>query len=115
MAYERMSDDEVAKVAIGLVNGAIFTSDMVPVQSDIQHVFMFLALMGEEHFAALKEDGIAMVYEELSKAGSMSVNGMPCFLSMHVTNEEDRTRIYTAARAIKAAQDAALAALRSGS
>jgi hypothetical protein len=85
--------EELKQIAMDLVDGKIFSDRHLGEsnQSMLGSVFMPIVLgafskMTEEE---LKEGKVSFIYEYLSEAGPMAVNGMPTFFSMRVLNKEE--------------------------
>lgn len=87
--YIPKTEEELRQLAIDIQAGRIFTSQHCKNPMDLRLVFMAAALSGPDYFEWLKENEIAIFYEEMAKAGPRSVNGMPMFLSHnHLTTGE---------------------------
>lgn len=95
----RMSADEIADVVRGLVAGTIFTGAQCPPEM-LSSIFMVLGLAGT---GDIDLDTVGMVYEHMSKANGMAVNGFPTFFSCKFIHKDDWAVV--AERAI-AAQEA---------
>lgn len=100
----RLDDDEIKRVAHGLVAGHIFTASMCPPEM-IGHIFMVAMLGGLSEYDAAD---IAMLYEWLDKAGERGINGYPVFMSCGVVCHEDWDRIVERAEKIANAVEEAL-------
>jgi hypothetical protein len=84
-----MNEKELKQLALDVVEGRVFgTWNMKSCEHDLPLVFMPLALMTEP----LPED-TAHIYEHLDKAGPMSVNGMPTFVSCRILLKEDSDKL----------------------
>jgi len=87
------TDDELRKLAVDIVDGHVFTSDMCPNTHDVGNVFMVLQLGG---LSKMKEDDIkeiGLFYEYNEKAMPYRrVNGMPIFFSAQILSKEDCKR-----------------------
>lgn len=92
----RLEDDEIKRVAKGLVEGHVFTATMCPPDM-IGHVFMVAALGGLSDF---DPDDVAMLYEWLDKAGERGINGYPMFMSCRVVCHDDWNRVVEMAEKI---------------
>jgi hypothetical protein len=86
------SDEELKRLALALFRGDIFTDRQVQNVVDMAAVFMPLALMSPEQAKELAEKKPALIFEYVSKAGPIAVNGMPIFSSFHYLNEEEYTK-----------------------
>lgn len=86
----------------------MFTDRNITGNLSIDEVFMPLI------FGALKyiqADTVGLIYEYMSEAGRMAVNGNPSFLSMRVLNKEDAVTFAGYVNKLLAAQRAAVDAL----
>lgn len=94
-----MSDDEketerLRKLVLGICDGQVFTSHGLDAD-EVQRSFMVLAFASPED---IPKDA-TLVWEELSKAGPRSVNGLPCFFSCHFETRETHERVIKAVQA----------------
>lgn len=102
-----MAPEEIGKLAERIVRGEIFTDCHIHPndrESMTLSVFMVLALGGLE---GVDPEDIGMLWEENSKAAPRSVNGYPCFFSVHLVNREDAAKVWTKVHAMDAALKAA--------
>lgn len=97
--------DELKKIAQALVNGHIFTDRHCASADEVTETFMLIALGGLQ---LINVDTLGMIFEYMDKAGPMSVNGRPMFMSMHCLNKEDTKTVLGYARKIREATQAAL-------
>lgn len=93
MAYKSKTDDELRQLARDMYEGRIFTDRHVANIQDIKMVFLPLALMDTDQWETLIADDIELIYEELSKFGPLSCNGMPWFMSFQVLNKADFDKV----------------------
>lgn len=99
----RLDDDEIKKVARGIVEGHVFTATMCPPDM-LSMVFMPLGLGGLSEFEL---DNVGNVYEWLDKAGERGINGFPMFMSCRLACQDDWDAIVDRAEKIeKALQEA---------
>lgn len=108
--YVPMTDDRVREVAQELVAGRIFGSWMIPEGESPMVVFMVLAFMDHAALKEMEAAGIDHVFEHMSKANAVSVNGYPTFFSLQHINNADLLRVLATAKAIKDAIKAVPAA-----
>jgi hypothetical protein len=109
--YKPLSAEQLEQLAQDIAAGRVFHSGMCENTSDIAMVFMPLGLMGDNlTFAEMIEQKVTVFYEYLDKAGPRSVNGMPCFFSMHMLNLDQalivQTKILEITALLKARRDA---------
>lgn len=91
--YVRKTDEEIATLAKRVYRNEIFMSWNIENNADLPLVFLPISFFEKEAVQQLVDDGIGYFYEEYDKALPRSVNGYPCFGSMHVLSEEDGLRI----------------------
>lgn len=81
----RMTESEITELVTGLAQGRIYTGSQVP--SDLlSMVFMPLALGGLED---IDVNTLGNVVEDIGKAGELSVNGYPIFMSCRLVHKDD--------------------------
>lgn len=94
--HKRMTDEELRVLALNMIEGRVFTDWHIP-SNQVVHmlpvIFLPLALMSREQHTDYIQDPPGMVYEDLSKAGSRSINGMPSFLSCRMVSRADVPRL----------------------
>lgn len=91
--YASLTDEEIKKLADDIYKGLIFTDRHIQNPDDISRVFMPLVLMKEEQIEEFRTNPPGMIYEYMEKAGPMSINGMPMFLSFRFLNQEDAKKV----------------------
>lgn len=89
-----MSDEEIRQLAKDMYKGSIFTDRHIQNPQDAQTVFMPLIFMDEKQIEELKKDPPGMIYEYMSNAAKMSINGMPIFWSFKMVNQEDTKKVF---------------------
>jgi hypothetical protein len=104
--YVRKTAAEREELAQEIWAGRIFTSQHVRDPGDISMVFMVLAFLDNGFRDWALENNIAVLYEEMSKAGPRGVNGYPCFFSMKMLDKEDAQAVFDRVREIQAFMDA---------
>jgi hypothetical protein len=87
-------DDELKKIAMGLLAGTLFSSDSIREHGNIGLVFMTLAMASPSLLHYAKLHNITFVYEWLSEAGPRSINGMPSFFSHKWLTNEQHKQMY---------------------
>jgi hypothetical protein len=101
---QRLPEDEIKKVVLGLVNGQVFTAADCPPDM-IASVFMVVGMGG---LADYDMDTVGMVYEWLNKANELGINGYPTFVSCRVVHTEDWKAITERAAKVAEAMKEAL-------
>lgn len=92
---KKLTDDEINALADDIYRERVFTSDhlrsgdlnILPV------VFMPLVFVDRKLREELEKDAPGMIYEHLSEAGRLSVNGYPTFVSLHIVSQEDAKKV----------------------
>jgi hypothetical protein len=87
-------EEALKQIAFDLFCGRIFCDRQLTRAEDAHLVFMPLALMNGEQIKALLENPPGLIFEYLSKAGPMCVNGCPTFFSMQLLSMEDAKRVF---------------------
>lgn len=92
--YTPKTDEELKQLAVDIVEGAVFSClhhmrDM----SDLQMVFMPIALGAFSECTEEELKDVGMIYEYLDKAGPRSINGMPSFFSFAFLNRADTHKV----------------------
>lgn len=85
----RMEPEKLRTFIKEVRSGSIFLSLYLNNPKDIPMVFMPLALGGLSNHSESYIKSIGAVWEYYSKAGPMSINGMPMFMSCHLIHQED--------------------------
>jgi hypothetical protein len=90
-----MNDKELLNLADDIINGRVFGDWMLPKEdsSIVLSVFMTLIFLNDKLRQKLIDDKVVAIYEHLSEAGSMCVNGFPTFLSCHYITEPEMKRL----------------------
>lgn len=86
---EAKPKEELNQLAIDIEAGRVFTDRHLRNADELPMVFMVLALMKPDQMEEIEKTDIGMVYEYLDKAGPCSMNGLPCFFSMHYLTTSD--------------------------
>lgn len=86
------TDPELRELALGMTAGTIFTDRHIA-QDDfpdmLPSVFLAFGLLDPTQRKELIDGGLAVIYEDMEKAGGHSVNGYPQFLSFqHLCRDE---------------------------
>lgn len=90
--------DKLIQIAKDIHGNLIFT-DRHCHPKDIMSTFMIFALMDPKKMYI--PDSIGMIYEYMSQAGPMSVNGNPTFFSARLINKEDTVFIWNKVKQIE--------------
>lgn len=84
---------EIKQIAMDMAEGKVFTSNHIPEdQIDmLPKIFMVIALGGihPEH-----TKNLGMIYEYISEAAPMAINGFPSFFSHKMLNRSDTTKLW---------------------
>ncbi len=87
MTEYRMTADEIKEFVMGWCDDKIWTDRHCHSERDILSVFMVLALGGLPE--GWTENNLGLIWEWMSKAGPLAVNGQPTFFSCHIMHKED--------------------------
>lgn len=103
--YIRLSDEKVKQLARDIISGTVFGSWQIGSNSPIsvEQVFLPLLLMDTILTKRIARDNVAHVYEYVSTAAPMSVNGYPIFYSFHTLDQEDFERVIAKVEAMERA------------
>lgn len=82
---------ELKKIAVDLAEGHIFSNLHLGEHNKhmMQSVFMVMIFLDEKSRKDMEEKEIVFVYEYMSQAGPMAINGLPVFMSMRMMGKED--------------------------
>lgn len=94
MNYAPKTPAEIETLAWDFVAGKLF-SNLHCEKEETPQIFMLLSFLDEGQIEAMRTAKIAFVYEYLSEAGPVSVNGRPSFLSARYLNEDDFDKLRT--------------------
>jgi hypothetical protein len=100
-AVPRMSEDELRKFVLGVCDGRIVTSNVVPGYL-LPLVFMPLGLAASDMIRTIDVDSVGLVWESLDAPGQIpgrAINGFPMFTSCHVMHKADVARVRVAVAA----------------
>lgn len=101
----RMGEEDIKKLALGLAQNKVFAACYAPLDM-WPSIFIPLALGLPDSSI----EDLGMVVEEMAKAGTISVNGYPTFLSCQLVHKDDWPLVVEKAekieKAIKEAADA---------
>lgn len=102
---KKLTDDEINTLAEETYRGSVFTSDHLRPQDleMLPSIFMPLIFADEKLREELLKDAPAMIYEHLSEAGHLSINGYPMFVSFHMVSQEDAKKVWEKVEQIKKA------------
>ena len=92
MSYESKSDVELEQLAQDVAAGKVFTDrDVAPDDYEAMVASIFKLMLFGQIVLDMYDEGkeVGMVYEYLSEAGPMSVNGYPSFMSVKVLDMDD--------------------------
>lgn len=104
-AYEPKTDEQIKEIGQKLQAGQIYTSEHIHRRDDVGLAFMAFALSGPDYSDWMQANEIAVLYQDLDKAGPRSINGMPCFFSHQHLTLADWKRVQETARKIQEAID----------
>lgn len=102
-SVQKMTDEEVTKLARDLVQNRIFMSDQIRSQEDVLMVFPVLGMLDEKQRKDLQDADVGAVYEYVDRALPRSINGYPMFMSLRWLSKENYQRVRTEERRLRIA------------
>ena len=102
---KNLTDDEINALAENIYRERVFTSNHIR-QGDLEMlpvIFMPLVFADEKLREHLLKDAPGMIYEHLSEAGQLSINGYPIFFSFHIVSQENTKKVWEKFEQIKKA------------
>ncbi len=100
---KKLTDDEINALAEDIYRERVFTSNHIR-QGDLgmlPSIFMPLVFADKKLSEELRKAAPGMIYEHLSEAGHLSVNGYPIFVSFHIVSQEDEKKVWEKFERIK--------------
>lgn len=104
------TDDELNQIAIDWHHGHIFSDLHCDGPEEVRNTFAVFLFMNQQEMRELKADSPGLVFEHLSKAGPLAVNGKPMFFSHQYLSKPDTVKLFAK---IKLLYDAMSNALKS--
>lgn len=110
--YESKTDEEIKKLVSDTIENLVFFDFMIPRIAEledsqkirqIKDIFMTLALAPPEAIRTLVDNKVASVYEYYDKAGPLSCNGLPMFMSCNFLDVTDFDKFIKLLRKTKSA------------
>ncbi len=98
LGIARMSEDEMRAFVLAWCDGKVFSDQHVMQRAPHQWeqnmtmVFMPIAFGVCANWTVETVSQLGIVYEYMNKAMPRAINGMPCFMSMHVMHKDDWAR-----------------------
>jgi hypothetical protein len=83
------TEQELKQLALDVVEGKVFTDRHCSSFDEALRSFMIIRLMSKEQLEELMAKEPVMFYEYYSKAGPLSINGMPSFFSINFLTKEE--------------------------
>jgi len=87
------SDEELKRLAIDVHAGRIFTNLDVPDGMTLDLVFPGLIFLDDEQRQKLRDEKPYLLFEYMTKAGPMSINGFPTFTSFQWLRMEETEKL----------------------
>jgi hypothetical protein len=91
--YQNQSDKFLRELAHDIYRGTKFCSRQVD-SSNLASCFMVWALLNPLEKKKCIDQGMSMMWAEMSEAMPRSINGYPCFGSMRMLNRHDDLKVY---------------------
>lgn len=109
MTYVVKNEEEINKIALGILSGTCFGSWSEEV---MRHSFLIIGLcLTKDLLDTWKAMNVVHIYEFIEKAGPMSVNGYPSFMSFSVIDAGDWGRVISKVEALEGAMKPATGAV----
>jgi hypothetical protein len=100
-----LPEEDIKQIASDLFHSKIFTSEHLKTEMHlINQIFSILLFLEKNKIPK----NLGMIWEYLSKAGPMSVNGYPMFLSCHFLNMEDTIKVFALYNKLKTLEEETL-------
>ncbi len=96
----RLTEDDMRTLARDWVEGRIFTHADIKEPDMMRSVFMLVGLGG---LGDIDTSQIGMIYEHLSHAGPLSINGYPMFMSLRIVHKQDMKPLFEMYQKIESA------------
>lgn len=93
---QKLTDDEINALAEDIYRERVFTSDHIR-KGDLTmlpSIFVPLVFADKKMREEILKDAPGMIYEHLSEAGRLSINGYPIFFSLHIVSQEDAKKVW---------------------
>lgn len=100
--------DELKQIALDIHKGLIFTDRHITEPATLPGVFTLLLFMTEQQRDKLETDPPGLVFEYLAKAGSMTMNGEPTFLSLQMLSANDAKKVFDIYQKLRRAEQTTL-------
>lgn len=101
--YQPKTDEQIHEIALGAFHGHIWVRPAIDQETAM--MFMPLGFMTQEQRFSLIKLG-ANLYEDISKAGPRSVNGLPSFFSMNILSMTDAIKVFNKMQEFRQAVEA---------
>ena len=105
LILERMTPENLLQLAMGIVEGRIFTSQHIEEQvllTTLPFVFLPLALVAPSSMPG----NLGMLWQYMSEAGPQAINGYPIFMTANLMASEDIQPLQELIRKIQASREA---------
>lgn len=93
--FKIRTDEELRQLALDIVEGKVFGSWMVPNDEGMTAFRIITMFLGPDDYARMRERKVVGLFEYLDKAGPLSVNGLPSFMSMQLIYQVEVDRLNT--------------------
>ncbi len=98
---EDRPDAELRQLAMDIMEGRVLCDWQVVQPMQVELIFLPLALMDAKTGKKLAARKPGMIYERISRACRMGVNGYPIFGSFHILSQPDAVKVQGHIEAIK--------------
>lgn len=93
MNFKKLTEEEIKKLANDIYVGNVFTDRHIKNPEDVSRVFMPLVFLDEKQAKELEKKAPGMIYEYMSEASPMMINGMPAFATLRMLSREDAKKV----------------------
>lgn len=86
--------ESLNELAQDIYDGKVFTDKHLRTPHDLEMVFIPLAFLPEHQKKELIENPPGLIYEYFQKSNTRSVNGFPCFYTVHFLNKFQTQEVF---------------------
>lgn len=103
---KNIPEKDLKKLAIELRAGRIFTNRHLNRPEDFQQVFMVFMFMDEKARKELFDNPPGLIYEYLTQATPLAINGQPIFFSARMLSIADTEKVFSMVKKLEEAEAA---------
>jgi len=106
---ESLPIEQLKQIAIDFYKGLIFSDRHCESADDIRSTFMTLMFITDPEQIKEIVENSGLIFEYISNAGPLAVNGRPVFMSMRLLNRKDTDLMFDMAKKLLESEQALLA------